>query len=781
MVQEVSYHINLQEIKLLNSRLNEGIQVIMVISGELVVETDSRFYMLEERDLLVLNQNQLYQINSRHNNRVLVLKISNKFMELFYPAYRYYRFECYSKEIDMGRVHLLKTIQKLLVEMLISYYRKDESHKIEMQSYCSRILLTLIRGFKQKAIQTESHISDNPRINKIINYIEESYKYPITLEETAKKFYISAGYLSRYFKQKMDIGFNRYLMKIRLNHAVKDLLYTSHSIGQIALDNGFPNAKSFTTLFKETYKDTPKAYREKNQKNMVDEVKIHQSEDTLETKQSRDILNGLQFILEEDITDSYKSAEWRTEELTIDISLGSNQNEKIVTPKYNLSIGELKELLREDVRSQILMTKKNLGLDYVGVSRLITGSTIIPAVETDEIVATTSPYYNADFAITFLKQHSVSLFIKVDYQEITENEQYYFTELENFLKHCLTVFGRSFIKTWKFMFYEPSSTIVNANEMKRVYLKFNKKIKYLIPELDIGVFFPFFYREERTSKKHEWMMEKDIPIDFYGYDANQNEIIDFENLDDERFTLTENFITDKTGKLKEYFRKNHKEKPLHLVSWNTLTGNTRYTNGTFFRGALVFKSAFEIAKEVDSIGFWINTELHENRVKNRGIRLEGMELFHYFSGKRPAFFSMEFLQRLNGSIIAQDNEYIMTENERGYQLVLMNYNTVNPYYSTEETLLRKLNKDIHVTIKNLEPGEYQIRKRIFDKDHGALYNQWWKLNSKFGIDEEVIQYIINSSQPSLELFDKSFKEEWSFYSYLTFNAIHFFEIRKIKN
>lgn len=210
-----------------------------------------------------------------------------------------------------------------------------------------------------------------------------------------------------------------------------------------------------------------------------------------------------------------------------------------------------------------------------------------------------------------------------------------------------------------------------------------------------------------------------------------------------------------------------------------MTGNTRYTNGTFFRGALVFKSALEVAKEVESIGFWINTELHENRVKNRGISMEGMELYHYFSGKRPAFFALQFLRRLQGEIIVKGNEYVMTENEWGYQLVLMNYTNVNPYYSTEETLLKKLNKDIHVTISNLEPGEYQIRKHIFDKEHGALYNQWRNLNSKYGIDEEVIQYIVETSQPSLEIFDKSFDKEWSFYSYLTFNAIHFFEIRKI--
>ena len=46
------------------------------------------------------------------------------------------------------------------------------------------------------------------------------------------------------------------------------------------------------------------------------------------------------------------------------------------------------------------------------------------------------------------------------------------------------------------------------------------------------------------------------------------------------------------------------------------------------------------------------------------------------------------------------------------------------------------------------------------------------------MDSEVIDYITHSSQPSLEVFDEMIDEEWSFYSYLTINAIHFFETRK---
>ena len=155
------------------------------------------------------------------------------------------------------------------------------------------------------------------------------------------------------------------------------------------------------------------------------------------------------------------------------------------------------------------------------------------------------------------------------------------------------------------------------------------------------------------------------------------------------------------------------------------------------------------------MAFGLILQLHERAGKGQRIRMEGLELFHYFSGKRPAYFAMVFAKRLNGAVIVQGSDYLMTQNERGYQLVLMNCTTINPYYSIEEAFLQKLNKEILVKIIGLEAGEYQIRKHIFDKDHGALYTKWWNLNSKHGLDAEIIDSINRSSHPDLEIFDET--------------------------
>ncbi|MBB6445457.1 helix-turn-helix domain-containing protein [Bacillus benzoevorans] len=768
------FQISFQQIELLVPKINKGIQFILVISGELTVETSSRFYHMEEKDLLVINRNELYQVQGSDHNRVMILTISDAFMDHHYADYRNRSFECYSKEIDLGREGMILSLRKLLANIMISYYRQDESYQIEIKSHICQMLLILIRSFKVEAGVLEKIDTGDLRLAQIIDFMEKNYDQMITLEETAKKFFLSTGYLSRYFKQKMGMGFSRYLMNIRLKHSMKDLLYTSDSISQIALNNGFPNTKSFSAFFKEVYGMTPNVYREDHHVQLEDSVQSYSKEDAANFIQSPEIVALSGIILDD--PKPYPNTETRYEKLPLNLS--KPVSVKLDYPCHILNIGEIIELLKEDVRSQVLDVKRDLPLRYIAVRHLFNNTAIPPEVETDEEIPTTSPYFNIDSALEFMKKHDLSLFVQSDYMDISRNEAAFFTKLSQFMKHCLQLYGESFIGEWHVMFYESYSTGAQAKELQRVYLKLYNVLKSMIPSIQVGVYMPFSFRREKTSDNHVWQLKQGESIDFIGFYANQNEVVDFTEMANSQFDLAKDYIKEKTAKLKRYLKKNNAEKPLHLVAWNTLSGNTRYTNGTFFRGALILKNVLDIANDVKTVGLWINTLVHEEAGKGKHYRMDGVELFHYLKGKRPAYFALMFLKRLHGEVVAHGNDYVMTCNERGYQLILLNCNIINPYFSVEETFLQKLNKEIHVTISGMVKGEYQIRKHVFDKNHGALYTKWWELNSKHGMDAEIIDYIINSSRPSLEIFDETIEEDWSFYSYLTSNAIHFFDIRK---
>ena len=60
MAEELNdFTIKLQNIVSLAPKMNQGLLIIFVMDGELTVETNDRFYPLKEKDLLVINRNQV--------------------------------------------------------------------------------------------------------------------------------------------------------------------------------------------------------------------------------------------------------------------------------------------------------------------------------------------------------------------------------------------------------------------------------------------------------------------------------------------------------------------------------------------------------------------------------------------------------------------------------------------------------------------------------------------------------------------------------------------------
>lgn len=105
------------------------------------------------------------------------------------------------------------------------------------------------------------------KITFICDYIKRNYNKILFVADIANYYGYSSEYLSRYFKKHTGMTIHNYINNIRLMNAHRDLLNTDNSITFIALENGFPNEKSFTKAFKAVYRKTPDKYRKENYEN----------------------------------------------------------------------------------------------------------------------------------------------------------------------------------------------------------------------------------------------------------------------------------------------------------------------------------------------------------------------------------------------------------------------------------------------------------------------------------------------------------------------------------
>jgi AraC-like DNA-binding protein len=109
---------------------------------------------------------------------------------------------------------------------------------------------------------TEQYNYNSRRIEKTLEYMNQNFDKPITLNEVARLANMSDAAFSRFFKQRTGNTFIDSLTEIRLGHASRMLIDTTQSIAEVAYHCGFNNISNFNRIFKKKKSCTPKDFRE---------------------------------------------------------------------------------------------------------------------------------------------------------------------------------------------------------------------------------------------------------------------------------------------------------------------------------------------------------------------------------------------------------------------------------------------------------------------------------------------------------------------------------------
>jgi AraC-like DNA-binding protein len=96
----------------------------------------------------------------------------------------------------------------------------------------------------------------------VFTFIHSSYTdCSLDLQHAADSAYLSKCYFSRYFKAQTGETFHRYLARIRVMYAEKDLTDSDKPVTDIAYDCGFGSIKTFNRIFKTFTGVSPTDYR----------------------------------------------------------------------------------------------------------------------------------------------------------------------------------------------------------------------------------------------------------------------------------------------------------------------------------------------------------------------------------------------------------------------------------------------------------------------------------------------------------------------------------------
>lgn len=140
----------------------------------------------------------------------------------------------------------------------------------EPMHYSLRINLllrdVLIQTLRQCSLPNQD--SDG-KMSMILNYLDAYCTTDVDFQALANSMNYSYDYLRHYFKERMHISLKRYVLQKRVQLA-KEYLMSDTPVNRIAQSCGFTTAAHFTATFRQMTGMTPKEFREKAQKIVVD-------------------------------------------------------------------------------------------------------------------------------------------------------------------------------------------------------------------------------------------------------------------------------------------------------------------------------------------------------------------------------------------------------------------------------------------------------------------------------------------------------------------------------
>lgn len=118
-----------------------------------------------------------------------------------------------------------------------------------------------IRTLSDSSSSTEPLHYNSRRIEKVFEYMNAHYSRAITLTEVARVANMPEASFSRFIKKRIGNTFIDSLNEIRLGHATRMLIDTTHNVAEVAYKCGFNNISNFNRTFKKKKGCTPKEFR----------------------------------------------------------------------------------------------------------------------------------------------------------------------------------------------------------------------------------------------------------------------------------------------------------------------------------------------------------------------------------------------------------------------------------------------------------------------------------------------------------------------------------------
>jgi xylan 1,4-beta-xylosidase len=790
MNKDLPIHIFLHSVDYVTNHWHDSIEIIFVLKGKVSVSVNDKRYHLNEKDIFLINANDIHSIQHQEDNLLLALQIPIPDLKNHIKDADSYVFSCKSFLFDESHQGEFNEIRALLAQMMWVINKEGEGYELQIQSLYFQLIYLLRKNFrdenvKENKISSQKHID---RLLRITSYVKDNFKQEITLNELAQIEFLSIHYLSKFIQKHLGMPFSKYVDSIRLDHAVKDIVFTDIPLTQIALDNGFASVKAFNRAFKEFYHQTPSEYRRavEMEPRKTDSNKVTLA-NYVEIDKDQAFSKLFSFLPQEDkLIEVNRKAVVKKK---IPINMTGKTTKLNHTWKNLMTIGKAKEGLFTSVQKQIKEVKKATDFQYLRFHGLFDDEMMVYAE--NDMGESEYNFFYTDQLFDFLKSIDVKPFVELGFMpgDLAENREetvFYKKSIisqpkdmdkwnslvQSFIQNYENKYGMEEVQKWYFeVWNEPDFYVFwrgTFEEYCYLYKSTYDTIKKHNPTYKVG-------GPSINTVNSDWLegfldfcsSENCVPdfITFHCYSHEEKDInkkrkmVDGDSFEFGYISRDEDFLKHKINRLKDILtEKKMSHVEVHLTEWNSTAFHRDLTNDTSFKSAFVVKNLLENIDEVQSFGYWTLTDL----IEEQRIALEtyhgGLGLMTNNGIPKPVFYAYKFLGKLGDGLVTSGEGYFVTKSSKGYQILLYHYCHYDRLYCMNQhaninlsdrynVFLDKDDIRMNLQVLGLEKGIYKVKQHKISRENGSSFDQWVEMGAPIRMDEQEVEYLKNSSVP----------------------------------
>lgn len=719
----------------LESSLNEmntpnELSLVYLLKGKCHFLNQEQQLSLHKKDFIFIGPNQKGQlISDSYNKEVIILRLIFHLPEIESLINQNWRPVFPSSKIDVyqsnGREKLIESIFRLTLERLTKA-SKDRSFSdlLLVSDLLDKVEgMFLFTQYQELASLDKQKI--HPLIIDMLDYAKVNYTTKLSLGDFAKEKFVSEADLSKLFKNEMGVTFSDYLSSIRLKAAVSELRNSTEPTLSIALNNGFPNPKSFTAVFKKQYGVTPHEYR----KHYIPKQEVLTLQQTSEDYRYLSHQESIQVIAQFMLTQNIKQAKGLSvEEIELDLSIPPFAN--LNKPQKIINLGHANNGLKESVRQQVRMIQEKIPFDICRFYDFCTETISEFDIIKDRFV-------NNHRLFSFMREMNLRpMFVLVIDESNGISELSLKLDTLKEMIQGYVQYEASFREGWYLELSISDSAKVSQTFFRQAY---QLTSDFLVTHFSTG----YLGFNLNFNYLNDWLTCLRLPLnvdpDFISITYEKS--LGLQSQSEHLFKGFKRQIS----QLKHYLKNIEKNTALYISEWHLVAESTQLSQSTFSRSAILLKALIEMTNHIDGIGFWLNVDSEKSIPISK--KLGDLSIFLHGPLKRPLFFLLVFYDRIGDEVVLISEHYIVTKKFNSFYVLYYNEHHLDKKDSAYENLWKATRQQTTFLFNQLPVGNYLVKRFLLDSHHGGIYHQWLKSGGMRELDTDMQEYLQQSVVP----------------------------------